>query len=334
VNLDGEADFVVGGRTIVGLGPQTALSLAAMTQRKGIILAGGAGTRLAPLTQVISKQLLPVYDKPMIYYPLSLLMLSGIRDIAIISDPENLPLIRKVLGNGHDLGLQFEYLIQPQPRGLAEAFIIAADFLAGAPVCMVLGDNILFGHQLTELLQAACVRTRATVFGVRVRNPRDYGVLGFDSEGRPITIEEKPIAPRSNVAVPGVYYFDEKAAAYARDVVPSSRGELEITSVISRYIAESRLDVEILGRGFAWLDAGSHGSLLEASNFVETIERRQSQKIACIEEIAFNLGWISADMLRGFAARYDKSTYGEYLASLLDAPTIGLTKARSDGEIR
>jgi glucose-1-phosphate thymidylyltransferase len=301
-----------------------------MAPRKGIILAGGSGTRLAPLTQVISKQLLPVYDKPMIYYPLSLLMLSGIREIAIISDPGNLPLIRTVLGDGSSLGLQFQYLTQDQPRGLAEAFILAEDFLAGAPVCMALGDNILFGHQLTDLLHAACVRNTATIFGVQVRNPSDFGVICFDATGRPVAIEEKPAAPRSNVAVPGVYFFDEKASAYAREVRPSPRGELEITSIIARYIEESRLDVEILGRGFAWLDAGSHSSLLEASNFVETIERRQSQKIACIEEIAYHLGWISADALRGFADRYAKSAYGSYLASLLDAPMVP-TKVKVEG---
>ena len=305
-----------------------------MAQRKGIILAGGSGTRLAPLTQVITKQLLPVYDKPMIYYPLSLLMLSGIREVAIISDPENLPLIRRVLGNGSNLGLRLHYLFQDEPRGLAEAFIIAADFLAGAPVCMVLGDNILFGHQLTDLLHAACDRSTATVFGVQVRNPRDFGVIVFDAEGRPIAIEEKPAVPRGNIAVPGVYFFDEQAAAYARDVRPSARGELEITSIISRYIEESRLDVEILGRGFAWLDAGSHSSLLEASNFVETIERRQSQKIACIEEIAFNLGWISADGLRSFADRHAKSAYGSYLAALLDSPMIVPAKVPVDGMVR
>jgi glucose-1-phosphate thymidylyltransferase len=302
-----------------------------MTQRKGIVLAGGTGTRLAPLTRAVTKQLLPVYDKPMIYYPLSLLMLSGIREIAIIGDPENLPLIEKVLGDGRDFGLKFQYLIQREPRGLAEAFIIAAEFLDGAPVCMVLGDNILFGHQLTDLLHAAYERETATVFGVRVRNPREFGVINLDPEGRPIAIEEKPVVPRSNVAVPGIYFFDESAAAYAREVVPSRRGELEITSIISRYIEQSRLHVEILGRGFAWLDAGSHSTLLEASNFVETIERRQSQKIACIEEIAFNLAWISADTLRGAVDRHAKSAYGEYLASLLDSPMILPTNARADG---
>jgi glucose-1-phosphate thymidylyltransferase len=305
-----------------------------MAQRKGIILAGGSGTRLAPLTQVITKQLLPVYDKPMIYYPLSLLMLSGIREIAIICDPENQPLIRRVLGDGSGFGLQFSYLTQDRPRGLADAFIIAEDFLAGAPVCMVLGDNILFGHQLTELLHAACERSAATIFGVLVRNPSDFGVITFDPTGRPIAIEEKPAAPRSNVAVPGVYFFDENASAYARQVRPSPRGELEITSIIARYIEESRLDVEILGRGFAWLDAGSHSSLLEASNFVETIERRQSQKIACIEEIAYHLGWISADTLRSFADRYGKSGYGSYLASLLDSPTVVPAKVKFDGAAR
>jgi len=294
-----------------------------MVSRKGIVLAGGSGTRLAPLTQVITKQLLPVYDKPMIYYPLSLLMLAGIREIAIITDPESLSLMKKALGNGDALGLQFHYQVQHAPRGLAEAFTIAAEFLDGAPVCLVLGDNILYGHQLTDLLRQATMRKTATIFGVHVRNPRDYGVVSLDEKGRPVGIEEKPILPQSNLAVPGLYFFDADAVSYARQVVPSARGELEITSIIARYIEAKRLSVEILGRGFAWIDAGSHSALLEASNFVETIERRQSQKIGCIEEIAYNMGWISADQLRAFAAKYGKSAYGHYLATILD-PSAGL----------
>jgi glucose-1-phosphate thymidylyltransferase len=274
-----------------------------MSSRKGVILAGGSGTRLAPLTRAITKQLLPVYDKPMIYYPLSLLMLSGIRDIAIISDLDNLPLITKVLGDGHDLGLSFRYLAQDQPRGLAEAFTIAADFL-------------------TELLRRATARDEATIFGVQVRNPSDYGVVTLDRNGRPVTIDEKPIQPRSNIAVPGLYFFDHEVASFARDVLPSERGELEITSIIERYIAAGRLKVEVLGRGFSWIDAGSHSALLEASNFVETIERRQSQKIGCVEEIAYNMGWITEDQLRGLIARYGKSAYGHYLAALLDPSVI------------
>jgi glucose-1-phosphate thymidylyltransferase len=289
-----------------------------MLCRKGIILAGGSGTRLAPLTQVVTKQLLPVYDKPMIYYPLSLLMLAGIRDIVVISDPVNLPIIERVLGSGAALGVEFHYKVQHHPRGLAEAFTIAADFLAGAPACLVLGDNILYGHQLTELLQQASAREEATIFGVQVQNPRDYGVVTLDGNGRPIAIEEKPLLPRSNLAVPGLYFFDPDAVAYAREARPSERGEVEITSIISRYIETARLQVEILGRGFAWIDAGSHGSLLEASNFVEMIERRQSQKIGCIEEIAYNMGWISGEQLRKFAARYSNSAYGHYLAKVLD----------------
>jgi glucose-1-phosphate thymidylyltransferase len=293
-----------------------------MIRRKGIILAGGSGTRLAPLTQVVTKQLLPVYDKPMIYYPLSLLMLAGIREIAIISDPINLPLMRKVLGSGENLGLNFQYLTQEHPRGLAEAFTIGAEFLGGSSACLVLGDNILYGHQLTELLRNATSRAEATVFGVHVRNPRDYGVISLDGTGHPISIEEKPVNPRSNVAVPGLYFFDEDVVSYAREVRPSARGELEITSIISSYIENKKLTVEILGRGFAWIDAGSHSSLLEASNFVETIERRQSQKIGCIEEIAHSMGWISDDALLGFAKKYGKSAYGSYLTELLESAAV------------
>ncbi len=287
-----------------------------MGARKGIILAGGTGTRLAPLTSIITKQLLPVYDKPMIYYPLSLLMLAGIREIAIIGDPHNLPLLQQVLADGRHLGLHFVYQVQPKPRGIAEAFLIAEEFIAGSPVCLALGDNILYGHQLTELLQQACSREEATIFAVQVRNPRDYGVVSLDQDGDPVDIEEKPAVPRSNLAVPGLYFFDANVASYARDVEPSTRGELEITSIIARYIASKRLKVTILGRGFAWMDAGSHSSLLEASNFVEMIERRQALKIGCIEEIAYNMGWIGRDELQALARRYSKSTYGEYLSSL------------------
>jgi glucose-1-phosphate thymidylyltransferase len=295
--------------------------------RKGIILAGGSGTRLAPLTRVLTKQLLPVYDKPMIYYPLSLLMLAGLRDIAIIGDPDNLPLLRRALGDGKELGMRFSYAVQAEPRGLAEAFLIAAEFLGNGPACLALGDNILYGHQLTELLQRAAAADVATVFGVRVRNPRDYGVITLDEDGRPLDIEEKPIMPRGNIAVPGLYFFDGDVVAYAREVRPSPRGELEITSIIARYIEARRLRVEILGRGFAWIDAGTHSSLLEASNFVETVERRQSQKIGCIEEIAYHMQWISEDGLRALAAKHEKSAYGEYLLTLLDAPDAVQRKA-------
>ena len=300
-----------------------------MASRKGIVLAGGSGTRLAPLTQVVTKQLLPVYDKPMIYYPLSLLMLAGIREIAVITDPANLSLMKKALGTGKDLGVEFHYALQEQPRGLAEAFTIAADFLAGASTCLVLGDNILYGHHLTDLLREACARETATVFGVHVRNPCDYGVIVLDKDGRPEAIEEKPVEPRSNIAVPGLYFFDSDVVSYARQVQPSARGELEITSVIERYIEQKRLTVEILGRGFAWIDAGSHGSLLEASNFVETIERRQSQKIGCVEEIAHSQGWISDGDLAAFAKRYEKSAYGNYLAGLLEPTNYGVPKEKA-----
>jgi len=301
--------------------------------RKGIILAGGSGTRLAPLTRVLTKQLLPVYDKPMIYYPLSLLMLAGIRDVAIIGDPDNLPLLRRALGDGGELGMRFSYQVQPQPRGLAEAFLIASDFIAGDPVCLALGDNILYGHQLTDLLQEATAHDMATVFGVHVRNPRDYGVITLDESGRPQDIEEKPIMPRSNIAVPGLYFFDGDVVSHAREVRPSARGELEITSIIARYIEAGRLRVELLGRGFAWIDAGTHSSLLEASNFVETIERRQSQKIGCVEEIAYAMQWISDAQLRALAAQYGKSAYGEYLLNILDSPDLAHRKTpRSEPE--
>ena len=294
-----------------------------MIERKGIILAGGSGTRLAPLTGIVTKQLLPVYDKPMIYYPLSLLMLAGIREIAIITDPASLGLMQKALGTGDELGLRFHYAVQKEPLGLAQAFTICADFLDGDPVCLVLGDNILYGHHLTALLRQANGRDVSTVFGVHVRNPQDYGIICLDKRGRPIRIDEKPKEPKSNIAVPGLYFFDHHVVAYAKEVKPSVRGELEITSIIERYIEGGRLVVEILGRGFAWIDAGSHSSLLEASNFVETIERRQSQKIGCIEEIAHSMGWISDVALLQFANRYAKSAYGNYLAGLLDSNVPG-----------
>ncbi len=288
--------------------------------RKGIILAGGSGTRLAPLTDIISKQLLPIYDKPMLYYPLSLLMLAGIREVLIIGEMEGLPLLKRLLGDGSRIGMQIGYEVQTAPRGLADAFIVAADFLAGSSSCLVLGDNFLYGHQLTAILRTAAAREMPTVFGVYVRNPQDYGVLTLDAAGRPTSVEEKPRQPRSNIAVPGVYFFDAQAPSIAREVTPSPRGEMEITSIIARYIALQRLEVEILGRGFAWFDAGTHDALLEASNFVETIERRQAQKIGCIEEIAYNQGWVSSHQLRSLAARYGKSGYGDYLMTVLDPP--------------
>lgn len=288
--------------------------------RKGILLAGGSGTRLAPLTRIITKQLLPVFDKPMIYYPLSLLMLAGIREVAIVSDPDNLPLIRKLLGDGGEFGLELQYLTQERPGGIAEAFIVAADFIAGAPLCLVLGDNILYGHDLSTLLREAADRKESTIFGVQVHNPQDYGVVTIDERGRPITIEEKPSRPPSRIAVPGLYFLDGDAVAFARQTQRSAAGELEIVPVLRRYLAGGRLHLELLGRGFAWIDAGTHSSLQEAGNFVAMIERRQSQKIACIEEIAYNMGWISTEQLRRHADAYGRSSYGEYLASLLDQP--------------
>ena len=287
------------------------------TDRKGIILAGGSGTRLAPLTGYVTKQLLPVYDKPMIYYPLSLLMLAGIRDMLLISDQDNQPLIQKVFGGGEQFGLRISYAIQPKPRGLAEAFLIAEDFIGGAPACLALGDNILYGHQLTDILRKAANAETSTIFGMHVRNPSDYGVVTVDAAGVPVAIEEKPTHPASNIAVPGLYFFDRNVVGLARQVRPSARGELEITAIIASYIEDRRLNLEILGRGFAWIDAGTHSSLLEASNFVEMIERRQSQKIGCIEEIAYNSGWISAGQLRELAEGFGKSSYGEYLMGLL-----------------
>jgi glucose-1-phosphate thymidylyltransferase len=288
--------------------------------RKGILLAGGSGTRLAPLTRIITKQLLPVFDKPMIYYPLSLLMLAGVRQVAIVSDPDNLPLIRKLLGDGGEFGLELQYLIQERPGGIAEAFIVAADFIARSPLCLVLGDNILYGHDLSTLLREAATRETSTIFGVQVHNPQDYGVVTVDEHGRPVAIDEKPAQPASRIAVPGLYFLDGEAVDFARGAARSGSGELEIVPVLRRYLAGGRLHLEMLGRGFAWIDAGTHASLQEASNFVAMIERRQSQKIACIEEIAFNMGWISADQLRHHAAAYGRSSYGEYLASLLDEP--------------
>jgi glucose-1-phosphate thymidylyltransferase len=286
--------------------------------RKGIILAGGSGTRLAPLTNIITKQLLPVYDKPMLYYPLSLLMLAGIREVLVIGEPQSLPLLKRAIGDGSKIGMRISYDVQAAPRGVADAFIIAGEFLAGSPACLVLGDNILYGHQLTSILRAANAREASTIFGICVQNPQDYGVITLDTEGRPVSIEEKPRRPNSNIAVPGIYFFDAQAPSIAREVMPSARGEIEIVSIIAHYIEMQRLNVELLGRGFAWIDAGTHGALLEAGNFVEMIERRQAQKIGCIEEIAYNQEWISSMQLRDLAACYEKSGYGDYLLTVLD----------------
>ena len=289
-----------------------------MTQRKGIILAGGSGTRLYPITIGISKQLLPIYDKPMIYYPITALMLANIRDIAIITTPEDSDQFRRMLGDGTQWGLRLTYITQPSPDGLAQAYILAEDFLAGAPSAMVLGDNIFFGHGLPELLAAADAKPQGgTVFGYRVADPERYGVVDFDANGQVRGIIEKPSKPPSKYAVTGLYFLDGSAPERARQVVPSARGELEITSLLEMYLADGLLTVERMGRGFAWLDTGTHGSLLDAGNFVRTLENRQGLQTGCPEEIAFRMGWIGRAQLRAQALRYSKNNYGDYLARLL-----------------
>jgi len=289
-----------------------------MQTRKGIILAGGSGTRLYPLTQVISKQLLPIYDKPMIYYPLSTLMLAGIREILIITTPHDQPLFREQLGDGSQWGIDLEYAVQPDPGGLAQAYLIAADWLSGAPSCLVLGDNIFYGHGLTESLKAATAReTGATVFGYWVGDPERYGVAEFDGQGRVVGLEEKPAKPKSNYAVTGLYFYDGRAPEFAAALEPSARGELEITDLNKRYLAEGDLHLERLGRGIAWLDTGTHESLMQAAAFIETIESRQGLKIACPEEIAYHAGWIDAGQVREQARVLAKSGYGEYLLKML-----------------
>jgi glucose-1-phosphate thymidylyltransferase len=285
--------------------------------RKGIILAGGSGTRLYPVTRVVSKQLLPVYDKPMIFYPLSTLMLAGIREILVITTPQDAPAFENLLGDGSGWGLDLSYARQPSPDGLAQALLIAREFLAGAPSCLVLGDNIFYGHGLTEVLRAASAREHgATVFGYRVRDPERYGVVEFDGDGRAIGLEEKPVRPRSNYAVTGLYFYDGNGPDDAAALTPSPRGELEITDLNRRYLERGELMVERLGRGYAWLDTGTHESLLQAANYIETIEQRQGLKVACPEEIAFQNGWISRDQLRALAEPLRKNGYGEYLVAL------------------
>lgn len=294
-----------------------------MSTRKGIVLAGGSGTRLYPITRAISKQLLPVYDKPMIYYPLSVLMLAGIREVLIINTPHEQALFRNLLGDGSQWGMRIEYAVQPSPDGLAQAFLIGREFLAGGPSCLVLGDNIFHGHGFSQILKRADARVEgATVFGYWVRDPQRYGVARFDAEGRVTGIEEKPENPPSNYAVTGLYFYDGHASDYAASLKPSARGELEITDLNRRYLEQGRLHLEALGRGYAWLDTGTYQSLLEAATFIETIEARQGLRVCCPEEIAYGNGWIDGEQLRRLAEPLAKNGYGEYLLGLLNRGAV------------
>lgn len=289
---------------------------------KGIILAGGSGSRLYPLTKVISKQLLPIYDKPMIYYPLSVLMLANIKEILIISSPDDLKKFGHLLGDGSDIGMKFEYKVQPSPDGLAQAFVLGKSFIGDDDVCLILGDNIFYGHGITEILSNAVanskVRNMATVFGYHVHDPERYGVVDFDDSGKALSIEEKPTKPKSNFAVTGLYFYPNDVIKKALVVEPSDRGELEITSINQMYLDEKRLSVELMGRGYTWLDTGTHESLLEASTFIETIERRQGLKVACIEEIAFKAGYINRKQLIELSRPLSKNQYGQYLLRLIE----------------
>lgn len=289
---------------------------------KGIVLAGGSGTRLYPITKGVSKQLLPIYDKPMVYYPISVLMLAGINEILIISTPDDIGGFKRLLGDGADLGVKFEYAEQPSPDGLAQAFIIGEKFIGNDNVCLVLGDNIFFGHNFTSILSSAVKNVEndgnATVFGYWVNDPERYGVAEFDKDGRVKSIEEKPVAPKSHYAVVGLYFYPNSVVQVAKSIKPSARGELEITTVNQCYLEQEKLKVEVLGRGFAWLDTGTHDSLSEASTFIEVIEKRQGLKVACLEGIAYNRGWINDDQMRKLAAPMAKNQYGQYLLKLID----------------
>lgn len=286
---------------------------------KGIILAGGSGTRLYPITRGISKQLIPVYDKPMIYYPLSTLMLSGIRDVLIISTPEYMPLFQKLLGDGSELGMNFSYKVQEQPNGLAEAFILGEEFIGNDSVCLILGDNIFYGAGLSQLLQSAAAKSEgATVFGYHVNDPERFGVVEFDGNMHALSIEEKPKHPKSNYAVTGLYFYDNDVVDIAKNIQPSARGELEITDVNTEYLRNGKLDVKLMGRGYAWLDTGTHDAMLEASNFIATIEKRQNLKVASLEEIAYRMGYVDANQLYQLAQPLKKNDYGQYLLRLLD----------------
>lgn len=284
---------------------------------KGIILAGGSGTRLYPLTKAVSKQIMPVYDKPMIYYPLSILMLAGIREVLIISTPRDLPMFEELLGDGGQLGMRFEYAVQEQPRGLADAFIIGADFIGTDSVALILGDNIFYGQSFSKVLREVAARQKgATIFGYYVRDPREYGVVEFDAEGKAISIEEKPEKPKSNYAVPGLYFYDNDVVEIAAGVKPSARGEIEITSINNEYLSRGELHVETLGRGFAWLDTGNHDSLLDAADFVAAFQKRQGLYISCIEEIAYKRGFITKEQLLALAEPLMKTEYGQYMVEV------------------